>query len=311
MTKLDGAPVLALTGLQFHDLVGTYTQQDVALDKLFMDVCVYNERVMGPNHVENVTDLAVRMALSYHGVSHITIPTDVQDMEITSKHRSKRNVKHHTSDVYTRSTRLPADAELQRAADILNEGKKIAILASYQRSTASHRRARATRGNAGRAHREAAARQGLRAGRQSLYHPRHRPARHTRLAGSVGRVRHTLLIVASSLPYIEFMPKPDQARGVQIDFDPKRIGLRFPVEVGLVGDSAAVLRELMPLLKRNEHRGFLEKAQKSMEVLACRHAGARHTHGEADEASSPGARSRHASAQRRDYLLRYSGTITT
>jgi len=62
--KMDGAPVLAITGLQFHDLIGTYTQQDVALDKLFMDVCVYNERVMGPTHVENVTELACRIALS-------------------------------------------------------------------------------------------------------------------------------------------------------------------------------------------------------------------------------------------------------
>src|ERR1700741_3125485 len=79
--KLDGAPVLAITGLQFHDLVGTHTQQDVALDKLFMDVCVYNERVMGATHVENVTDLACRTALSYRGVSHLTIPVDFQEEE--------------------------------------------------------------------------------------------------------------------------------------------------------------------------------------------------------------------------------------
>ena len=91
--KLDGAPVLAITGLQFHDLIGTYTQQDVALDKLFMDVCVYNERVMGPAHVENVTDLACRMALAYHGVSHITMPVDFQEKEVKSKERSKRNIK--------------------------------------------------------------------------------------------------------------------------------------------------------------------------------------------------------------------------
>src|SRR5512135_3736896 len=88
--KLDGAPVLAITGLQFHDLVGTHTQQDVALDKLFMDVCVFNERVMGPTHVENLTDLACRTALAYRGVSHLTIPTDVQDQ--SGERRSKRNV---------------------------------------------------------------------------------------------------------------------------------------------------------------------------------------------------------------------------
>src|SRR4030088_3393504 len=80
--KLDGAPVLAITGLQFHDLIGTYTQQDVALDKLFLDVAAYNERIMGPTHVENVTDLAVRTGLSYRTVSHIAFPVDIQDMEV-------------------------------------------------------------------------------------------------------------------------------------------------------------------------------------------------------------------------------------
>src|SRR5436189_3452094 len=75
--KLDGVPVLAITGLQFHDLVHTHTQQDVELDKVFMDVAVYNTRVMGANHVESVADLACRTALVYRGVSHITIPVDV------------------------------------------------------------------------------------------------------------------------------------------------------------------------------------------------------------------------------------------
>src|SRR6478752_3165585 len=71
--KMDSAPVLAITGLQFHDLIGTYTQQDVRLDKLFIDVCVFNERIMGPTHVENITDLACRMAASRRGVAHITV----------------------------------------------------------------------------------------------------------------------------------------------------------------------------------------------------------------------------------------------
>src|SRR5687768_7690566 len=80
--KLDGAPVLAITGMPYHDLIGTYTQQDVALDKLFMDVAVYNERVMGPAHVRNITDLACRSALSAHGAAHITFPVDLQDLEV-------------------------------------------------------------------------------------------------------------------------------------------------------------------------------------------------------------------------------------
>src|SRR5437762_14227161 len=79
--KLDGQPVLAITGLQYHDLIGTYTQQDVALDKLFIDVAAYNERIMGPTHVENVADLACRTALSYRKVAHITFPVDLQNQE--------------------------------------------------------------------------------------------------------------------------------------------------------------------------------------------------------------------------------------
>src|SRR5437899_2855188 len=96
--KLDHQPVLAITGLQFHDLIGTHTQQDVALDKLFMDVCVYNERIMGPNHVENVVDLACRTALAYRGVAHITIPVDFQEQELKDAKRSKRNVTNHPYD---------------------------------------------------------------------------------------------------------------------------------------------------------------------------------------------------------------------
>src|SRR5213082_4044316 len=126
--KLDGQSVLAITGLQFHDLIGSYTQQDVALDKLFMDVAVFNERIMGPTHVENVVDLAVRTALSYRTVSHITFPVDLQEQEIKERQRSKRNIAHHTSDVYARSARLPHHADLEKAAEILNAGKKVAIL---------------------------------------------------------------------------------------------------------------------------------------------------------------------------------------
>jgi pyruvate dehydrogenase (quinone) len=126
--KLDGQPVLAITGLQFHDLINTHTQQDVELDRLFVDVAKYNARVMGPDHVEGVMDLACRTAVAYRGVSHVTIPVDVQEMTV-GKARSKRNVPHHTSDVYARSARLPAEEELRLAAELLNAGSRVAILA--------------------------------------------------------------------------------------------------------------------------------------------------------------------------------------
>src|SRR3954463_15954642 len=78
--KLDGAPVLAITGLQYHDLIHTHTQQDVELDKVFMDVCVYNARIMGPAHVENIMELACRTAASRGGVAHVTMPVDMQSL---------------------------------------------------------------------------------------------------------------------------------------------------------------------------------------------------------------------------------------
>lgn len=95
--KLDRQPVLAITGMAYHDLVHTFTQQDVELDKLFMDVAVYNQRIMGNAHVESSVDLAVRAALGYKGVAHITIPADVQDMQVDEC--SMRNKPNHTSAV--------------------------------------------------------------------------------------------------------------------------------------------------------------------------------------------------------------------
>src|ERR671922_2153132 len=126
--KLDGQPVLAITGMPYHDLIGTHTQQDVELDKVFMDVAKYNARIMGATHVENVAHLACRTALLYRGVSHISFPVDLQEREIKAE-RSKRNIPGHMSELEPHSARLPNDADLAQAADVLNHGKKIVILA--------------------------------------------------------------------------------------------------------------------------------------------------------------------------------------
>src|SRR5487761_965855 len=94
--KCDGQPVLAITGHTFHDLIGTHYQQDVDLDKLYMDVAVYNERVMGPAHVVNVLDEAIKSALARRGVAHITIPKDIQEWPASSAKRSDANIKNHS-----------------------------------------------------------------------------------------------------------------------------------------------------------------------------------------------------------------------
>src|SRR5512146_2538915 len=98
--KCDGQPVLAITGHTFHDMIGTHYQQDVDLDKLFMDVAAYNQRIMGPAHVHNVVDEAIRSALGHHTVAHITIPKDIQEWKSSDGERAHMNVKHHGRNIY-------------------------------------------------------------------------------------------------------------------------------------------------------------------------------------------------------------------
>jgi pyruvate dehydrogenase (quinone)/pyruvate oxidase len=257
--KLDGAPVLAITGLQFHDLVHTYTQQDVELDKLFIDVAKYNARIMSAAHTENVVALACRTALAYRGVAHVTVPVDVQEQTIKEDTPSKRNVLHHVADLMAEGGHMPGEGQLRAAADILNAGKRVCILAG--------------RGALGAAREleEVAALLGAPVAK-ALLGKGALPDDSPYATGGVGLLGtkpsqealegcDTLLIVGSSFPYIEFYPKPGQARAVQIDLDPQRIGLRYPVEAALVGDSIRVLRALTPLLHRKADRSFLETAQ--------------------------------------------------
>src|SRR5690348_759943 len=105
--KCDGHPVLAITGHTFHDLIGTHYQQDVDLDKLYIDVSVYNQRIMGASHVNNVVDEAIRTAYSEHGVAHITIPKDIQQWEVEESRRSEMNIERHSASVYAPSYPQP------------------------------------------------------------------------------------------------------------------------------------------------------------------------------------------------------------
>lgn len=258
--KLDGQPVLAITGHAFHDLIDTHTQQDVDLDKLFADVTVYNARVMGCAHVRNVTDLACRTALNFRGVAHLNIPTDIQDAK--SDERSKRNVPNHTATVAARSPRLPSEDDLSRAAGILNEGKKIALLVGQGALDARHEVIAV-------AERLSAPIVKALLGKAVV------PDDCPYTTGGVGLLGtkasqealeecDTLLIAGSSFPYIEFYPAPGKARAIQIDIDPVRIGLRYPVEVGIVADCRSTLEALLPRLKQNKHQDFLKSARKEM-----------------------------------------------
>jgi pyruvate dehydrogenase (quinone) len=258
--KLDGQPVLAITGHHYHDLIDTHAQQDVDLDRLFMDVAVYNTRVMGPAHIEQVTHLACRTALSYRGVAHINFPVDLQEQEV--KQRSKRNIPEHTSKIFASKAGLPEEKDLRAAAEVLNAGSKVAILAGQGALAATD---------------ELEELAGTLAAPiiKPLLGKAAVPDDSPFTTGGIGLLGtkpsqeaieqcDTLFMIGTSFPYIEFLPKPGQARGVQIDNNATRIGLRYPVEVGLVGDSRLTLRQLMPLLKRNEDRSFLKKAQDGM-----------------------------------------------
>jgi pyruvate dehydrogenase (quinone)/pyruvate oxidase len=258
--KLDGQPVLAITGHHYHDLISTYQQQDVDLDLVFKDVAVYSTRVMSATHVQNVADLACRTALTRRGVAHLNFPVDLQEQE--GGERSKRNVPGHTSDVFTRQVALPAESELQHAAEVLNAGRKVVVLAG---------RGALGAGDIIEQIAEKLAAPILKPLLGKAVVPDDSPY----TTGGIGLLGtapsqeamencDTLLIVGSSFPYIEYYPKPGKARGVQVEIEPERIGLRYPVEVGLVGDSRGVLERILPLIEHHQDRRFLENAQKGM-----------------------------------------------
>ena len=261
--KLDAQPVIALTGMQFHDLTNTHQQQDLEIDRVMMDLSVYNVRIMGAAHVEPATELAYRKAMSLRGVSHITIPVDFQEMPVNKDKRSGRNVPHHAAtETLGMSAQVPPRAALAKAAEVLSSGKRVAILAGRGAIDATDELEFI-------AEKLAAPIVKALLGKAAV------PDDSPFTTGSIGLLGtkpsdevmencDALLIVGSSFPYIDFLPKPGQARAVQIDIAPDRIGLRYPVEIGLVGDSKQTLAALLPLLTRNSDRHFLEETQAGM-----------------------------------------------
>ena len=259
--KFDGQPVLAITGHTFHDLIGTHYQQDVSLDKVFMDVAAYNERVMGPAHVYNVVDEAMKTAIAHRSVAHITIPKDIQKWT-TEGPRSSTNIPKHSGDISSDARPLPPRALVEQAAEIINAGSKVAILAGQGCLTARNEILQFA---------EAVGAPIVKALLGKAVVPDDSPY----TTGGIGLLGtapsqeiledcDTLIIAGSSFPYLEFYPKPGQAKAIQIDIDPSRIGLRYPVEVGLVGQCSDVLRALLPLIQLKKDRSFLEQAQARM-----------------------------------------------
>jgi pyruvate dehydrogenase (quinone)/pyruvate oxidase len=258
--KLDNTPVIAITGSTYSDLMNSSYQQDVNLLQLFSDVAIYNSLINRPEHAEMAIDIACRTALTQRGVSHLTIPIDVQEMKLKGKY-SRHKVAGHTSDIYANLS-MPDRELIEKAADILNSGKKVVILTGQGALNAGDELVAV-------AERTGAPVIKALLGKDVI------PDDHPHSLGGIGLLgtepasdamseADTLLMVGTSFPYIDYLPKPGQAKGIQIDIKPDKIGLRYPVEVGLVGDSRLTLAALLPLLHQKQNLDFLKSKQQAM-----------------------------------------------
>jgi pyruvate dehydrogenase (quinone) len=259
--KMDQAPVLAITGQTYSDLKGSKFQQEVNMTLLFEDVTVYNQEVINPDQVEMLVDAACRHALNHRGVSHITFPVDYQEKEPSGR-GTMHKVEGSTTSRWSPPANVPPEDELRIAAFILNEAKRVVILVGQGALGATEEVIEV-------AEKLAAPIVKALLGKAVV------PDDHPLTTGGLGLLGTTpsqeameqadaILIIGSSFPYMEYLPKPDQAKGVQIDDKPDRIGLRFPVEVGLVGDAKQSVAALSRFIERKEERGFLEQAQAGM-----------------------------------------------
>ena len=266
--KMDQQPLLALTGMAYHDLIGTNYQQDIDTAALFKDSTVFSERIMGPLHVLTMVDQAMRLAHSRPGPAHLAFPNDFQDKPASDDKPSPMNQPGdskkgvHTAPIWSVPRSIPPQNDLERAAQVLNEGGKVAMLIG-----AGARNARAEIEQVADILGAPIAKALLGKDVLSDDHPHT-----TQTIGVYGtsathlamEEADTLFLVGTSFPWISYLPNPDKVRGVQIDRNMERLGLRFPVEVGLAGDATETLRALLPLLKLKEDRSYLSEVQAKM-----------------------------------------------
>src|SRR5579883_929295 len=260
--KLDHAPVLAITGHTYHDELGTHFQQEIDLPNLFKDVADFNQMVLGAKHASTVVDVACRTALSDRCVAHLTVPADIQEQTWSDETVSMKFVKGHTSQAWTPPIRVPQRETIQAAAELLNNGKKVAILAGAGALHATDELEKLAETLAGPIIKPLLGKACV--PDDSPYTTGGIGLLGTRPSELAMEACDTLLIVGSSFPYERWYPKPGRARCVQIDCDPKRLGLRYTVDIGLAGDAKATLQALLPLLKPKSDRSFLERAQANM-----------------------------------------------
>jgi len=259
--KADHVPVVAIVGQQARTALGASYQQEVDLQNLFKDVA--SEFVMEasvPGQVRTLIDRAVRIAQVKRAVTCVILPNDLQLLDYEDPPLVHGTT--HTGVGYPGESRVPDVAALRHAADILNQGKKVAMLIGAGCLSATDEViAVAERLNAGIA--------------KALLGKAAVPVDLPYVTGSLGLLGtkpswdmmqdcDTLLMVGSSFPYSEFLPKPGSARGVQIDIDGANVSLRYPMEYSLVGDSAETLRALLPMLEQNTNTAWRTTIEKNV-----------------------------------------------
>ncbi len=256
--KADHQPVLAIVGQQARSALGGDFQQEVDLVSLFKDVAhEYVHMATVPEQILHLVDRAMRIARDRRAVTCLVLPNDLQELDAVEPPRE--HAMMHTGIGITSQRHAPRDAELQAAAAVLNAGKKVAILAGAGALDATDELiAVADRLGAGIA--------------KALLGKMVVPDDLPNVTGSIGLLGtapswkmmedcDTLLMVGSSFPYSEYLPKPGQARGVQVDVDPRKLGLRYPMEINLVGDAKLTLQALLPLLEPRKDTAWRDKIE--------------------------------------------------
>jgi pyruvate dehydrogenase (quinone) len=258
--RMDHVPVLAIAGQAPRSARGAHYQQELNLDRMFADVADFVQEAEVPAQVRHLVDRAIRIALGNRGVGVLVLPNDLQEMPYEDPPRKHGNV--FSSVGYTRPKVVPYDADLRRAAEVLNAGSKVAILVGAGALTATDEViAVADRLQAGAA--------------KALLGKGALPDDLPWVTGSIGILGtkpswelmsdcDTLLMIGTGFPYAEFLPKEGQARAVQIDISPGMLGIRYPTEVNLQGDSVETLRALLPLLDQKTDSGWRKRIAANM-----------------------------------------------
>ena len=257
--KMDHQPVVAIIGQQARAALGGDYQQEVDLISLFKDVAhEYVHMATTPAQVRHLVDRSIRIAKAERTVTCLIFPNDLQEMPAQEKPPRKHGTVHSGLG-YSAPRVIPRDQDLRRAADVLNSGQKVAMLVGAGALEASDEVMEVA--------------EILGAGvAKALLGKAVIPDDLPYCTGPIGLLGSkpswdmmvecdTLLMVGSSFPYSEFLPKEGQARGVQIEIDPKMVSIRYPMEVNLVGDSAETLRALIPMLDRKQDRSWREKLE--------------------------------------------------